>query len=154
MPLPPRVTLVTLGVTDLPRSRKFYARLGWTEVDPGEASVAFFQLGALVLGLFGLHDLAADAHLASPGTPGAMSLAINFASREETDAAFASALGAGARPLKQPQEVFWGGYSGYFADPDGHLWEVAHNPFWAMEPDGSVRLTPAGGADGDAGFTP
>ncbi|MDX6273553.1 MAG: uncharacterized protein QOJ92_763 [Frankiales bacterium] len=140
MPIPARVNLITLGVADLARSRAFYAALGWTEVQPADESVAFYQLGALVLGLFGLEALAADADLDAPGAPGAMSLAINLPSREETDEVFAAALAAGATAQKPPQEVFWGGYSGYFADPDGHLWEVAHNPFWEIRDDGSVRL--------------
>ncbi|MDX6223969.1 MAG: uncharacterized protein QOE64_345 [Frankiales bacterium] len=140
MAIPARVNLVTLGVADLARSRAFYAALGWTEVQPADESVAFYQLGALVLGLFGLEALAPDADLDAPGAPGAMSLAINLPSREETDEVFAAALAAGATAQKPPQEVFWGGYSGYFADPDGHLWEVAHNPFWEIRDDGSVRL--------------
>jgi catechol 2,3-dioxygenase-like lactoylglutathione lyase family enzyme len=140
MPIPARVNLVTLGVNDLARSRAFYAALGWTEAAPADDSVAFFQLGAVVLGLFGLDALAADAHLDGPGTPGAMSLAINLPSRQLTDEAYRAALDAGATARKAPEEVFWGGYSGYFADPDGHLWEVAHNPFWELAPDGSVIL--------------
>ncbi len=135
-----RVTLVTLGVADLTRARAFYAALGWVAADqtPG---VSFYQMNGLVLGLFGLEDLANDQGRAGValGT-GAMTLAQNFADRASVDAAFAVALSAGATALKPPQEVFWGGYSGYFADPDGHVWELAHNPFWSLGPDGSLTL--------------
>ena len=140
MPIPARVNLVTLGVADLTRSRAFYAALGWRESSASQDDVAFLQLGSLVLGLWDGGALADDAQLSAPGAPGAMSLAINLPSREETDEAYAVAVAAGATVLKPPQEVFWGGYSGYFADPDGHLWEVAHNPFWELQPDGSVHL--------------
>lgn len=140
MPVPARVNLITLGVTDLARSRAFYAALGWAESSASQEEVAFLQLGPLVLGLWDRDQLAADAHLSTPGLPGAMSLAINLASRAETDEVYDIALAAGATALKPPQEVFWGGYSGYFADPDGHLWEVAHNPHWELGPDGAVRL--------------
>ncbi len=135
-----RVTLVTLGVADLTRARAFYAALGWVVADqtPG---VSFYQMNGLVLGLFGLEDLANDQGRAGValGT-GAMTLAQNFADRASVDAAFAAALSAGATELKPPQEVFWCGYSGYFADPDGHVWELAHNPFWSLGPDGSLTL--------------
>lgn len=140
MPAPARVNLVTLGVADLARSRAFYAALGWRESSASQDEVAFLQLGPLVLALWDRQALAEDAHLSAPGTPGAVSLAINLASRTETDDVYATAIAAGATALKPPQEVFWGGYSGYFADPDGHLWEVAHNPHWELQPDGSVRL--------------
>lgn len=140
MLFPARVNLVTLGVADLARSRAFYAALGWRESSESQEEIAFLQLGPLVLGLWDRQALAEDAQLSAPGTPGAMSLAINLPSREETDEAYAVAVAAGATALKPPQEVFWGGYSGYFADPDGHLWEVAHNPFWELQPDGSVLL--------------
>lgn len=140
---PQRVTLITLGVDDLDRAAAFYAALGWT---PAEAlkSVVFYQMNGLVLGLFGLSDLAADQGRpgAALGT-GAMTLAQNFATEAEVDAAFATALAAGATALKAPQKVFWGGYSGYFADPDGHVWELAMNPFWPLSPDGSLTLPEA-----------
>jgi hypothetical protein len=140
---PQRVTLITLGVADLDRARAFYAALGWT---PAEAtgSVVFYQMNGFVLDLFGLSDLAADQGRpdAALGT-GAMTLAQNFATEAEVDAAYAAALAAGATPLKAPQKVFWGGYSGYFADPDGHVWELAMNPFWPLAPDGSLTLPEA-----------
>ncbi len=132
-----RVTLITLGVDDLGRARGFYEAWGW-KVASAQEGVVFFQMLGAVLGLFGRTDLAADQGRpgATLGT-GAMTLAQNFATRPEVDAAFARALAAGATALKAPREVFWGGYSGYFADPDGHVWELAMNPFWALGADGA-----------------
>ena len=138
---PQRVTLITLGVDDLGRSRGFYGALGWSEAPGGTETVVFYQLHGAVLGLFGKADLAADQ--GRPGAElgtGAMSLAQNFATEAEVDAAFEAALAAGATALKPPEKVFWGGYSGYWADPDGHVWEVAMNPFWPLAPDGSLTL--------------
>lgn len=140
---PQRITLVTLGVADLVRARAFYESWGWTPARALEG-VIFFQMNGAVLALFGLHDLAEDQGRAdaSLGT-GAMTLAQNFRTEAEVDAAFASALAAGAVSLKAPQKVFWGGYSGYFADPDGHVWELAMNPFWPLAEDGSLTLPEA-----------
>lgn len=137
---PQRVTLITLGVADLAASKAFYARLGWQEHGSQEG-VAFYQMNGLALALFGRADLAADQGRAGAalGT-GAVTLAQNFATEAEVDAAFNAALAAGATALKRPEKVFWGGYSGYWADPDGHVWEVAMNPFWPLEADGSLRL--------------
>lgn len=138
---PQRVTLVTLGVADLAAVRAFYARLGWAEHRESQACVAFFQMHGQALALFGRDDLAADQ-----GRPGAalgtggVTLAQNFATEAEVDAAFAAALAAGATALKAPQKAEWGGYSGYWADPDGHVWEVAMNPFWPLADDGSLTL--------------
>lgn len=139
--IPPRVTLITLGVKNLTEARAFYARLGWTESKQSQPTVAFFQMNGLALGLFGLSDLAEDQGRAGAllGT-GAISLAQNFASEAEVDAAYAAALAAGATALKAPEKVFWGGYSGYWADPEGHVWEVAMNPFWPLGADGSLTL--------------
>lgn len=141
---PQRVTLITLGVADLERAKAFYAALGW-QVTRAQEGVAFYQMHGAVLGLFGLADLAADQNRpgAALGT-GAMTLAQNFATEAEVDAAHALALEAGARPLKAPEKVFWGGYSGYFADPDGHVWELAMNPFWPLNEDGSLTLPAEG----------
>ncbi|OUS07779.1 glyoxalase [Rhodobacterales bacterium 52_120_T64] len=138
---PQRVTLITLGVKDLTASRAFYKSLSWQESSRSQESVAFFQINGLVLGLFGLDALAADQGRpdAQLGT-GAMTLAQNFESEAEVDAAFSKALKCGAAELKAPEKVFWGGYSGYYADPDGHVWEVAHNPFWPLNADGSLTL--------------
>jgi predicted lactoylglutathione lyase len=139
--IPPRVTLITLGVKNLTEARAFYACLGWTESKQSQPTVAFFQMNGLALGLFGLSDLAEDQGRAGAllGT-GAISLAQNFASEAEVDAAYAAALAAGATALKAPEKVFWGGYSGYWADPEGHVWEVAMNPFWPLGADGSLTL--------------
>ena len=137
---PQRVSLITLGVRDIERSKAFYAALGWAagDVTPG---VVFFQLDGQVLGLFGLQPLAEDQ--GRPGAElgfGAVTLAQNFADREGVDAAYAKALEAGATALKAPEEVFWGGYSGYYSDPDGHVWEVAHNPFWEISDTGRITI--------------
>ena len=137
---PQRVTLITLGVADLGRAKAFYAALGWTPAaDEGE--VVFYQMNGMVLGFFGLEPLAKDQGRpdAKLGT-GAMTLAQNFTTDAQVDAAYVLALKAGATPLKAPEKVFWGGYSGYYADPDGHVWEVAQNPFWDVSPDGSLTL--------------
>jgi catechol 2,3-dioxygenase-like lactoylglutathione lyase family enzyme len=137
---PQRVSLITLGVEDLDRAKAFYAALGWTpaEAQPG---VVFYRMHSMALGLFGKGPLAEDQGRpdAALGT-GAMTLAQNFPDREGVDAAYAAALKAGATALKQPQEVFWGGYSGYYADPDGHVWELAHNPFWTVNADGTLTI--------------
>jgi len=139
-----RVTLITLGVADLARSRAFYEALGWQPALAQEG-IAFYQMNSLALGLFGVADLAADQ--GRPGSAlgtGAITLAQNFDSEADVDAAFAAALAAGATALKSPEKVFWGGYSGYWADPDGHVWEVAMNPSWPLAADGSLTLPPAG----------
>lgn len=142
---PQRVTLITLGVADLAAARAFYARLGWQEHGASQPGVAFFQMHGAVLGLFGRDDLAADQGRSSAvlGT-GAMTLAQNFATEAAVDEAYAAALAAGGQGLKAPTKVFWGGYSGYWADPDGHVWEVAMNPYWPLSPDGSLTLPDAG----------
>lgn len=137
---PQRVTLITLGVGDLARARTFYEALGWTAARSQEV-VVFYQMHGMVLALFGLADLAEDQGRAgAPLGTGAMTLAQNFTTEAEVDGAFALALSAGATSLKPPQKVFWGGYSGYYADPDGHVWEVAMNPFWPLAADGSLTL--------------
>lgn len=137
---PQRVTLITLGVDDMARSKAFYAALGWAPAEEQDA-VTFYQMHGCVLGLFGRAALAADQGRpgASLGT-GATTLAQNFPTEADVDAAFDAALAAGAQSLKRPEKVFWGGYSGYYADPDGHVWEVAMNPFWPLSGDGSLTL--------------
>ena len=128
----PKIGLITLGVADLQRSLVFYRDglgLPTHDYDPA-AGVVFFKLDGTWLGLFGREALAEDARIDAAGSGfGGVTLAHNEPDRAGVDAVFAQALGAGATPLKAPEEVFWGGYSGYFADPDGHVWEVAHNPF-------------------------
>jgi uncharacterized glyoxalase superfamily protein PhnB len=136
-----RLTLVTLGVGDLGRSRRFYAALGWHEIEPQQDSVAFFQLNGIGLSLFPRAELAKDAQVADsvPGFSG-ITLAHNLRSEAEVDALFAELVAAGAAAVKSPRKVFWGGYSGYVADPDGHLWEIAHNPFFPLDAAGNVTL--------------
>jgi uncharacterized protein len=139
-----RVNLITLGVTDLGRARRFYEALGWeTRAEP-EADVVFFQAGGMVVALWDRARLADDSRVEdSPGW-GGVTLALNFASREEVDAVAEEARAAGAKIGREPAETFWGGYSAVFLDPDGHPWEVAHNPRWTVTEDGGVRLAPAG----------
>lgn len=139
----PRISLITLGVRDLKRSVAFYRDgLGWplSESTSGD-SVAFFRTGGTILALFGWNDLAADATVPADGSGfRGVTIAYNAPSREAVDAALAKAEAAGATIVKPAQEVFWGGYNGYFADPDGHLWEVAWNPGFPLGPDGTVLL--------------
>lgn len=138
---PQRVSLITLGVDDLARSKAFYEKLGWVPKDEVPGQVVFYQMHGSVLGLFGRADLAKDQGRAGTNLQtGAVTLAQNFASEQEVDAAFAEALAAGATQLKAPEKVFWGGYSGYYTDPDGHVWELAMNPFWTLNEDGSLTL--------------
>ena len=131
-----RVTLISLGVADLERSGAFYRALGW---QPAQElpEVKFYRLKGLMLGLIGKDALAMDQGRpgAALGT-GAIALAQNYTAPDDVDAAFAAALSAGATALKPPQKAEWGGYSGYFADPDGHVWEIAHNPFWPLDAEG------------------
>jgi uncharacterized protein len=135
-----RLSLVTLGVADLERARRFYEDgLGWRRGNQHE-EVAFYQLGGMVLALWGRDALARDARLPDAGGFGGIALAYNARSREEVDAVLAEAAAAGGRILKPAEDTFWGGYSGYFADPDGHPWEVAWNPGWTIAADGSARL--------------
>ena len=139
----PRINLVTLGVADLKASRAFYERLGFVASPAGNDNVTFFDANGVVLGLFGHDALAEDAHLA-PGQPQpsfrGVTLAWNAESESAVDAIFAHALASGAREVKRPEKVFWGGYSGYFGDPDGHLWEVAFNPFFPLTAQGHISL--------------
>ncbi|CAM3358764.1 VOC family protein [Paracoccus nototheniae] len=140
-----RVTLITLGVADLDRAGRFYAAWGWQAHGQSQPGVTFYQMQGAALGLFTLADLARDQGRADAvlGT-GAMTLAQNCDSEAEVDAVFAAGLAAGGRLLKYPEKVFWGGYSGYLADPDGHVWEIALNPFWPLSPEGALTL-PDGG---------
>jgi uncharacterized protein len=136
-----RLNLVTLGVTDVARARAFYARLGWRESDRDNASIAFFQLNGFVLALYGRTALAADARLADAGPGfGGITLAYNVRERDEVEAVLAAAQAAGGCIVKPAQTAVWGGYSGYFTDPDGHPWEVAWNPGFSILPDGTLRL--------------
>jgi uncharacterized protein len=136
-----RLSLITLGVADLERSRRFYEDgLGWRRGND-HPEVVFYQLGGMVLALWSRDALARDAHLPDAGSGfGGIALAYNARTREEVDAVLTEAAAAGANILKSAEDAFWGGYSGYFADPDGHAWEVAWNPDWTLAEDGSVRL--------------
>ena len=136
-----RVSIITLGVTVLKRSRVFYERLGWRRSMAKVEGIAFFQTGGMALALFPRQELAEDANVAPDGYGFAgISLAYNARSREEVDSVLAEAVAAGARLVKAAQEAFWGGYSGYFSDPDGFLWEVAWNPSFPIEANGSIRI--------------
>ncbi len=138
-----RFTVITLGVQDLQSSRDFYETvLGFKPSSASQEGIAFYQTGCCVLSLYPRKDLADDIGLEEKGPllPGSFALAHNVRSREEVDTILAEIEAKGGQILKAPQEVFWGGYSGYFQDPDGHAWEVAHNPFWELADDGSVRL--------------
>lgn len=137
-----RVSVITLGVSDLPRARAFYEALGWTSGAAPADDVVFFQAGGMVLALWSRELLAEDSGVADPGGWGGVALAYNARSPAEVDAVLAEAAAAGATIARPGGETFWGGYSGVFVDPDGHPWEVAHNPHWTLLDDGSVRLGP------------
>ena len=135
-----RVSLITLGVGDLDRARRFYEALGWrTGAAPGD-DVVFFAAGGMVLALWDRARLAEDSGVTDEGGWGGVTLAHNVRSPEEVDAVMAQAEAAGARIPRRAAETFWGGYSGVFLDPDGHPWEVAHNPHWTLREDGSIEL--------------
>ncbi|MCO6185760.1 VOC family protein [Rhizobium sp. L1K21] len=136
-----RISLVTLGVEDVARATAFYERLGWVRSSVSQEAVTFIQLKGVVLGLFSRAALAEDAGVedTQKGFSG-VTLAHNLSSRAGVDAVYKFALSCGATSAKPPEKVFWGGYSGYFADPDGHLWEVAHNPFFEMNESGHLVL--------------
>lgn len=140
----PRVSLITLGVRDLDASTAFYERLGWRRSVRAATGVAFFQCGCMALALYPREDLAADAGVDPAGSsdrpPSGVALAHNVRTREEVDAVMAEVAAAGATITKPAQEAFWGGYTGYFQDLDGHLWEVAWNPGFPLDEDGAVRL--------------
>jgi uncharacterized protein len=135
-----RLSLITLGVSDLPRARAFYEGLGWTtRAAPGD-DVAFFQAGCMVVALWGREQLAEDSDVEDNGGWGGITLAYNTRSNEEVDSVIEEARAAGATIPREPGETFWGGYSAMFVDPDGHPWEVAHNPRWTITPDGATKL--------------
>ena len=137
----PRLSLVTLGVTDVGRSRAFYERLGFAASSESNANVAFFAAGGLVLAIFGRAALAADAGVANgPVTFSAVTLAHNVRDKAEVSKVLQEAEAAGAAIVKPAQDTFWGGHAGYFSDPDGHLWEVAFNPFWPLDSEGRISL--------------
>ncbi|MBR9818779.1 MAG: VOC family protein [Rhodospirillales bacterium] len=141
-----RVSLITLGVADLDRSRRFYeGGLGWQMTEMVEGQVVFYQLSnGLALGLFGRDALKEDGQFDDDtgASFAGLTLAYNARSEEEVDQVMAEAKKAGAKIQKPAEKVFWGGYSGYFRDPDGHAWEVAFNPFWKIDDKGNLHIPP------------
>jgi len=135
-----RLTVVTLGVADLGRARRFYEAIGWTTACPTDSDVVFFQSGGMVLALWNRNDVAKDCNVELGTGFGGVNLARNLGSPAEVDTALAEAQAAGATVSRAAGTTFWGGYSGVFLDPDGHPWEIAHNPHWTLSPDGSVFL--------------
>ena len=135
-----RVSLITLGVRDLPRARAFYEALGWKTGAEPDDDVVFFQAGSMIVALWGRDQLAADSVVEDGGGWGGVTLAHNVRSPAEVDDVLAQAEAAGATIGRPGAETFWGGYSGVFVDPEGHPWEVAHNPHWTLAADGAVRL--------------
>ena len=136
-----RVSLITLGVADLARSIAFYEKLGWTRSMRNAEGVAFFQCGGMAVALWPRSELAADAGIPAEGSGfSGIALAQNVRTREAVDAVLAEAVAAGGTPVRAAAEAFWGGYQGYFADPDGHLWEVAWNPGFSIGADGGITL--------------
>jgi predicted lactoylglutathione lyase len=135
-----RVSLITLGVRDIARARAFYEDLGWRSAAAPDAEVVFFQTGGMILALWARDELERDSCVTDSGGWGGVTLAHNVASEQEVDDVLLEAQAAGASVPRTGAKTFWGGYSGLFIDPDGHPWEVAHNPFWTIGEDGSVRL--------------
>ena len=135
-----RISVITLGVTDLPRARTFYEALGWNTGAKDDDDVVFFQAGGMIVSLWDRARLAEDSGVTDGGGWGGIALAYNVASPAEVDAVLGEAEAAGATIGRPGAETFWGGYSGVFIDPDGHPWEVAHNPGWVLAADGAVRL--------------
>jgi uncharacterized protein len=135
-----RLSLVTLGVADVARARAFYERLGWqSRADEGD-DVVFFQAAGMIVGLWSRAQLTEDSGVDDPGGYGGVTLAHNVPSPTEVDSVIEEARAAGARIAREPAPTLWGGYSAVFVDPDGHPWEVAHNPHWTIGADGSTRL--------------
>lgn len=133
-----RVTLITLGVADLTVSRAFYAALGWV-LEEATDDAAFYDIGGAKFGLYSLGKMAEDLDLSIEDLGcGASNLSQNYPTEAEVNAAYDLALSAGAKPVKKPAAIFWGGYSGAFADPDGHIWEIARNPFWPLNDEGRI----------------
>jgi predicted lactoylglutathione lyase len=135
-----RLSLVTLGVRDLARARRFYEALGWKTGAGPDDDVVFFQAGCMIVALWGREQLAEDTVADDSGGWGGITLAYNARSADEVDAVLREAEAAGAAIPRPGAATFWGGYSGIFVDPEGHPWEVAHNPHWTIEPDGGVTL--------------
>ncbi len=132
--------MITLGTSDLARARRFYEAVGWTTRAEPDADVVFFQAGDMVLALWDRAKLAEDSCVEDTGGWGGVTLALNLGSPAEVDAVTEEARAAGATVGREPAETFWGGYSALIVDPDGHPWEIAHNPRWTLTEDGGVRL--------------
>jgi catechol 2,3-dioxygenase-like lactoylglutathione lyase family enzyme len=135
-----RLSAITLGVSDLARARAFYEGLGWVTRAEPDADVVFFQAGGMVVALWDRARLAEDSAVSNSPGWGGVTLAYNTRSDEEVDAVIEEARSAGAVIGREPGKTFWGGHSGVFVDPDGHPWEVAHNPRWTISDDGAVTL--------------
>jgi len=135
-----RLSLITLGVADLPRARAFYEALGWRTNAGPEDDVVFFQANRMVVALWSRASLAEDSAVEDKGGWGGITLAYNTRSPQDVDAVIEEARAAGGQIAREPAETFWGGYSGVFCDPDGHPWEVAHNPRWEIGEDGGVTI--------------
>jgi len=136
-----RISIITLGVSDLTRSREFYEQLGWRRSMAKAEGIVFFQAGGIALALYSKEELAKDANVPAAGEGfNRMTIAYNARSREDVDDVLDEARSIGAKIVKPAQEAFWGGYSGYFADPDGFLWEIAWNPFFSITEDGALRI--------------
>jgi catechol 2,3-dioxygenase-like lactoylglutathione lyase family enzyme len=135
-----RLSLITLGISDLDRARKFYEALGWMTGADQDDDVVFFQAGGMIVALWSRAKLAEDSAVAEGSGWGGITLAYNTRSPSEVDDVIDEARGAGATIGREPGETFWGGYSAVFIDPDGYPWEVAHNPNWTIGEDGSVTL--------------
>jgi uncharacterized protein len=135
-----RLSLITLGVTDLGRARAFYEALGWHTNAASEDDVVFFQAGCMVVALWSRERLAEDSAVDDNGGWGGITLAYNTRSPADVDAVIEEARAAGGAITREPGETFWGGYSAMFTDPDGHAWEVAHNPRWTIADDGAVTI--------------
>jgi uncharacterized protein len=139
----PRISLITLGVADIARSRAFYEELGWTASSASTPEVVFFHGNGVVLALWGRAALAEDAEVEDrPSGFSGVALAYNARSEADVDEVFGQAVRAGGQAVKIPRKTFWGGYAGYFADPDRHLWEVAFNPSFPLDERGSLTLPP------------
>jgi hypothetical protein len=134
------MSLVTLGARDLARARAFYEALGWKSGAAPEDDVVFFQAGCMIVALWGREQLAEDSGVEDSGSWGGITPAYNARSPAEVDAVLAEAEAAGGTIPRRGAETFWGGYSGVFVDPEGHAWEVAHNPHWTIEDNGAVKL--------------
>jgi predicted lactoylglutathione lyase len=141
MVVPQRLTMVTLGVADVARSTAFYESLGWRRSSASQDTITFFSMQGSVLGLYGREALAEDARVSSDGTGfRAVTIALNCDSPAAVDEVYSAWVAAGATPVKPPEPVEWGGYSSYVADPDGHLWEIAHNPYSPNDAAGLMQL--------------